>query len=54
MPIRVAMTGAMHGPDIPEQMWLLANAEGVLTEAALEKAVPLATRMAELKKWLSA
>ena len=51
MPIRIALTGRMQGPDVGEQMKLLALEDGDVTGATL---VPLGERIEALRKACSA
>jgi len=50
MPVRLAMTGRLSGPDIPKQLRLLAAAP----EQALVESVPFGERIASLESVLSA
>ena len=52
MPLRVALTGTMHGPDIGEQLALLAAADGSIADASA--VVPLPARMEALRAWAAA
>lgn len=52
MPMRVALTGRMHGPDVGEQLELLAAEAGDVGPNA--GYVPLAARMEALKAWSAA
>jgi len=49
MPMRIALTGRMQGPDVGEQLSILALCEGEIAEEGL--LVELPARMAELKAW---
>eukprot|EP00240_Pyramimonas_obovata_P000457 CAMPEP_0118934974 /NCGR_PEP_ID=MMETSP1169-20130426/14622_1 /TAXON_ID=36882 /ORGANISM="Pyramimonas obovata, Strain CCMP722" /LENGTH=589 /DNA_ID=CAMNT_0006877941 /DNA_START=70 /DNA_END=1839 /DNA_ORIENTATION=+ len=49
MPLRIALTGRMQGPEVPAVMSMLATAEGEVAEEGL--LVNLDARMAELKAW---
>mmetsp|Transcript_30628 Transcript_30628/g.99574 ORF Transcript_30628/g.99574 Transcript_30628/m.99574 type:complete len:549 (-) Transcript_30628:124-1770(-) len=49
MPLRVALTGRMQGPDVGQVLSLLAGAEGAV--ARTEALVPLDERVAQLKGW---
>eukprot|EP00899_Mesostigma_viride_P005504 jgi/Mesvir1/14955/Mv14626-RA.2 len=53
MPMRIALTGSMHGPDVGEllSMLLAAEKEGCMTDKAAM--VPLDKRMASLRAWAS-
>ena len=50
MPVRIALTGQMHGPDVGEQLALLALESGDVAEAGAY--VPLEERMRRLRSWL--
>jgi glutamyl-tRNA synthetase len=54
MPMRLALTGCLHGPDIGEQLALIeaASAPGVLAQAGV--VVPMEERMGALRAWLAA
>lgn len=59
MPLRLALTGRLHGPDVGEQLALLAASqrEGALPAAALAEegaVVPLERRLHALRAWLDA
>jgi len=57
MPLRLALTGNLHGPDVGEQLGVLAAGEaagGVPEGEGRLALVPLARRMAELQAWLDA
>jgi glutamyl-tRNA synthetase len=51
MPVRLALTGSMQGPDVGEQLALLAAEDGDVAEAGAY--VPLDARIAALKAWLA-
>jgi glutamyl-tRNA synthetase len=51
MPVRVALTGRMQGPDVGEVLALLAKENGDVSESGAY--VPLSERIAQLKGWLS-
>jgi glutamyl-tRNA synthetase len=51
MPLRVALTGSMQGPDVGEQLVLLAAENGDVADASAY--VPLDARVAALKEWLA-
>ena len=53
MPLRLALTGNLHGPDVGDMLAVLAlaEAEGVPEAGALTK---LASRMETLQAWLAA
>jgi glutamyl-tRNA synthetase len=51
MPVRIACTGRMQGPDVGEQLELLAGEAGDVTPAA--GYVPLAERMQRLATWVN-
>ncbi len=51
MPVRIAVTGNMHGPDVGEILALLAQADGAVKDT--EKYVPLSARMDALRAWLA-
>ena len=50
MPVRLALTGAVSGPDVGEQLELLALEKGDVADAAA--LVPLDARMAQLQAYL--
>ena len=52
MPLRLALTGCLHGPDIGEQLALVETAAGNV--AAADAVTPLPQRMATLRAWLAA
>ena len=52
MPMRIAFTGRMAGPDVGDQLELLALESGDVADAAAY--VPLAKRMETLKAWATA
>ena len=52
MPLRIALTGNMHGPDVGEILALLAAEDGDV--AAPGALVPLPQRMERLRAWLAA
>ena len=52
MPLRLALTGCLHGPDIGEQLGLVETAPGNV--AAADAVTPLPQRMAALRAWLAA
>lgn len=52
MPMRVALTGRMAGPDVGEQLGLLALEAGDVADAAAY--VPLAQRLERLRAWQAA
>lgn len=52
MPMRIAFTGRMAGPDVGDQLELLALESGDIADAAAY--VPLAQRMETLKAWAAA
>jgi len=54
MPLRVALTGTMSGPDVGEQVRLLLSAGGAVTGAAGDALVGLDERMAQLQAWVDA
>lgn len=50
MPLRIALTGQMHGPDVGEQLGLLALESGDVADGGAY--VPLPERMRRLRAWL--
>ena len=54
MPMRLALTGNLHGPDVGEQLVLLQQARqpGALPQAAACDTLDM--RLAQLKAWLDA
>ena len=52
MPIRIAMTGQMAGPDVAQLLQALHEATD--GEILVEGYVPLEQRMATLKEWVAA
>jgi glutamyl-tRNA synthetase len=52
MPLRLALTGCLHGPDIGEQLGLVETAAGNV--AAADAVIPLPQRMTALRAWLAA
>ena len=52
MPMRIAFTGSMQGPDVGEQLAVLAVESGDVVEADVY--VPLAERMQRLRAWVEA
>ena len=52
MPMRVALTGRMAGPDVGEVLSMLALESGDVAEAGAY--VPLPQRMEQLRAWLAA
>lgn len=51
MPLRLALTGGVSGPDVGDQLAVLAMESGDAVEAGAY--VPLADRVAELRAWLA-
>lgn len=49
-PVRLALTGRMSGPDVGEQVALIASATNVVAPASPYKLMPLIERMSVLKK----
>lgn len=49
-PLRLALTGRMSGPDVGDQLALVASAANVTPESSPYQLVPLAARMEALKK----
>lgn len=52
MPMRVALTGRMAGPDVGDVLGMLAQESGDVADAAAY--VPLPQRMEQLRAWLAA
>lgn len=52
MPARVALTGAMHGPEIGDQLALLAREKGEVADRSM--VVTLDARMEALRKYAAA
>jgi glutamyl-tRNA synthetase len=52
MPLRLALTGKLHGPDIGEQLALLAAADAAVAAPGVVVALP--ARMEALRAWLAA
>lgn len=50
MPLRIALTGCMEGPDVGAQLMLLSNAKGAVTEGTA--VVDLDERIRILRDWL--
>lgn len=50
MPLRIALTGCMEGPDVGAQLMLLSNAKGAVTEGTA--VVDLDERVSILRDWL--
>jgi glutamyl-tRNA synthetase len=52
MPMRIALTGRMAGPDVGEQLEVLAKLGSPAEVAEQGAYVPLEDRIAQLKAWL--
>ncbi len=52
MPMRVAFTGSMSGPDVGEVLAMLALEDGDVADK--DAYVPLPQRMEQLRSWLAA
>jgi glutamyl-tRNA synthetase len=52
MPMRVALTGRMAGPDVGDVLGMLALESGDVADAAAY--LPLPQRMEQLRAWLAA
>jgi glutamyl-tRNA synthetase len=54
MPMRIALTGRMAGPDVGEQLEVLAKIASPAEIAEADAYVPVPERLAALKSWLAA
>lgn len=54
MPLRVALTGRMAGPDVGEVVAMLGLEKGDVPEGAAAAYVPLAARIEQLRAWHAA
>ena len=52
MPLRLALTGRTQGPEVGDQLAVLAAASGAVADAGA--LVPLADRVEALRTWLAA
>lgn len=51
MPLRIALTGSMQGPEVGEVLHLLSLEDGDVAD--VDAYVPLSGRMDQLRKWLA-